>query len=90
MVLGVDALLISTGLEDFVLRPRFGGAPSKVNDPELARRAASAIRFGLEAGEPHLVSLVRQLLAPRLFDVASLQQRPHRPKGTTCRAKSTK
>jgi outer membrane protein OmpA-like peptidoglycan-associated protein len=62
VVLGIEAAVVRTGLADFTVRLERGGAPPQSEALALARRFVSALRFGLEAGEPQVLQAARQLV----------------------------
>ncbi len=66
MTLGVDAVVVRTPFEDLTVRVQRGGARPVGEQLELARWAASQLRFGIDMGDPGVVRAVRQLV--RLLD----------------------
>lgn len=61
MVPGVDAVVVRTPFEDFILRVVRGGAPPNGEALELARWAASQVRFGVEMGEAGVLRAAREV-----------------------------
>jgi outer membrane protein OmpA-like peptidoglycan-associated protein len=64
-VLGVDEFRLLVP-EELLLRATAGSRALSADEASLARVAAAAIRFGLDAGDPSTIDIVRELVLQRI------------------------